>query len=227
MKNNLNFTRGEWVAALVLLAVILASYIIYYMYDIEKTPPVDMSGRAEVLVAFNERQAALKDSMEEAYKLRYERRPYACQDTNPKFKKTEKKPMYEIVKIDLNHCDTNDIVVVPTFGSKRAARLVEYRDRVGGFYSLEQLREVYVLQNIDMALMEKYFWVRANDVRKININTASYKELSSHPYFDAYLTKTIINYRTKNGKIDSFEKLQQITHAYPELMDKLKHYVVF
>ena len=139
----------------------------------------------------------------------------------------QREPMYEIVKINLNHCDSTDITVVPMFGSKRAARLVEYRDKLGGFHSLSQLREVFVLQDIPMDLLEKYFVVHPADIRKININTATYKEMVNHPYFDAYLTKTILNYRSRNGDITSFEELQQITHAYPELMEKLRWYVVF
>ncbi len=227
MKKNLNFTRGEWVAALVLLALVLASYLVYYLYDTKSPPPLDYARYEAAFDSFNNQQAALRDSAENAWKQRYERRPYVRGDTNSKFKKTPKAPLYDIVKVDLNRCDTNDIVVVPQFGSKRAARLVEYRDRLGGFYSLNQIREVYVLQDIDMQLVEKYFYLGPSEVRKININTASYKELVSHPYFDAYLTKVILNYRGKNGNITSFEQLQSITHAYPELMDKLKHYVVF
>ena len=59
----------------------------------------------------------------------------------------------------------------------------------------------YVLQGIPMDLLEKYFVLHANEVRKININTATYAEMVRHPYFDAYLTKTILNYRSKNGDI--------------------------
>ena len=131
------------------------------------------------------------------------------------------------MKIDLNRCDTSDIMRVPTFGSKRAQKLVEYRERLGGFYSLAQVREVFVLQDMDVSHLEKYFYVNAGDVRKININTATYKEMVAHPYFDAYLTKTILHYREQHGAIHSLEELQQVTHAYPELMEKLRHYVVF
>lgn len=230
MKRNINFARGEWVAALVLLAFILGSYIVYYCYDSRKESTVQMDEYAAFCDEFNQRQLEIKDSIDNAYQHRYDKSParyYTSGDTNPKNKFPEKKPMYDIVKIDLNRCDTNDIMNVPQFGSKRAAKLVEYRDRLGGFYSLEQLKEVYVLQSIELSFLEKYFYVRENEVRKININEATYKQLISHPYFDAYLTKTILNYRNKKGRISSLTELQQVTHAYPELMDKLRHYVTF
>ena len=228
MKWNMNFTRGEWVAVLALLALMLAGYLFCALYDSPR-PVEDMKQYAAVFEDFNRRQALLRDSLEavRAQRGRDYSRPWSTRDTNPKNGKVVKKPMYDIVKLDLNRCDTGDIVVVPLFGSKRAARLVEYRERLGGFYSLAQVQEVFVLQDMDISHMEKYFYVNAGDVRKININTATYKEMVSHPYFDAYLTKTILHYREQHGAIHSLEELQQVTHAYPELMEKLKHYVVF
>lgn len=228
MKWNMNFTRGEWVAALALLALMLAGYLFYALYD-RPRPVAEMGRYAAVFEEFNRQQALLRDSLEAARAQRGHdySRPWSVRDTNPKNGRSVKKPMYDIVKLDLNRCDTGDIVVVPLFGSKRAARLVEYRDKLGGFYSLAQVREVYVLQDMDISHMEKYFYVNSGDVRKININTATYKEMVSHPYFDAYLTKTILHYREQHGAIHSLEELQQVTHAYPELMEKLRHYVVF
>lgn len=227
MKNNINFTRGEWVAALALLAFTMAGYLFYYLYDRQRLPQMELGVYAAQFESFNQQQALLSDSLAKTKAARWRPDWSAPPDSSRKRAGDGRKPLYDIVKIDINRCDTDDIVVVPLFGSKRAARLVEYRDRLGGFYSLEQIREVYVLQDMDMEHVAKYFTLCPGDVRKININTASYKELVSHPYFDAYLAKTILNFREKHGKIDSFEQLQQITHAYPELMEKLRHYIVF
>ncbi|MCR4681535.1 MAG: helix-hairpin-helix domain-containing protein [Bacteroidales bacterium] len=230
MKTKFDFTQGEWVAALLLLAIILCSYLFYFLYDTERPPLLDAKEYMAEFEAFNVRQEQLRDSIERArdassafYRNHY--RQY--DDTLPGKGKRPKKPLYDIVRIDLNRCDSTDILVVPMFGSKRAARLVEYRDKLGGFYSLSQLQEVYVLQGIPEDLLQKYFVIYPEAVRKLNVNTATYKEMSQHPYFDAYLTKTIIAYREKSGGIHSFEELQRVTHAYPELMDKLRHYVVF
>ena len=229
MKTNFNFTKGEWAGAMALAALILSSYLIYYLYDGNQKEPYDFTAFEAQVEAFEAEQTRLADSLAAARARgrTYERRRYAWGDTNPRNGKYERKPMYEVVRLDLNRCDTDAIKTVPQFGSKRAAKLVEYRDKLGGFYSFEQLKEVYVLQSIDTALLRKYFFLRPGDVRKINLNTATYKELIQHPYFDAYLTKTILAYREKHGAIHSFTELQEITHAYPELMERLRHYVEF
>jgi len=213
------------VAAMILLAVILASYLFYYLYDGHREPPYDPSEYAALFTAFEQEQQRLSDSAEAARAGRHGRHwQYDSRDTQPKQRKQR---LYDIVKIELNSCDSTDLTVVPGFGSKRAARLVEYRDRLGGFHSFSQLREVYVLQNMDEEIWNTYLTINTSKITKININTATYQEIIKHPYFDAYLTKTILNYRQKNGRITSPEQLQRITHAYPELMEKLKPYLEY
>ena len=142
-------------------------------------------------------------------------------------KKQPQKPQYAIVKVELNRADTSDITRIPQFGSKRAQKIVEYRDKLGGFYSLAQLQEIYILQNINLEYVEKYFTADRRLIRKININQCDYKTLISHPYFDSYLTKTILNYRQHNGPIRDMSHLRDITHIYAELEEKLQWYIEF
>lgn len=142
-------------------------------------------------------------------------------------RKQPQKPQYAIVKVELNRADTSDIMRIPGFGSKRAQKIVEYRDKLGGFYSLAQLKEIYILQNIKLEYVEKYFTADRQLIRKININQCDYKTLIAHPYFDSYLTKTILNYRQQNGPIRDMAHLRDITHIYAELEEKLVWYVEF
>ena len=142
-------------------------------------------------------------------------------------RKQPQKPQYAIVKVELNRADTSDIMRIPGFGSKRAQKIVEYRDKLGGFYSLAQLKEIYILQNIKLEYVEKYFTADRQLIHKININQCDYKTLIAHPYFDSYLTKTILNYRQQNGPIRDMAHLRDITHIYAELEEKLVWYVEF
>lgn len=228
MKTKSYFTRGEYMAGLVLLVIIAASYSFYYLFDGQK--PVDRESlfREEEFRQFAAEQQLLKDSIDSAKSaLRQNYVRFARSDFSPADTIRKKKAMYEIVKLDINKCDTDELKVLPMFGSKRAAALVSYRDRLGGFYDFSQLKEVYALKSLESDFLSRYFFVIPSSVKKIDINTATYQDMVKHPYFDAYLTKTILNYRQKNGRINSYDELQSITHAYPELMERLKHYVVF
>ncbi|MCL2434870.1 MAG: helix-hairpin-helix domain-containing protein [Lentimicrobiaceae bacterium] len=234
----LKFTRGEWIAATILLLFIILQLLFSVFYEARSSKPADFTEFKELLIQFEARQQFLEDSIENARKENYtnkyqqNRKEYAPNDSsrnrnNTPFEKQEKKPQYAIVKLELNACDTSDIVVVPQFGSKRAQKLVEYRENLGGFYAFEQIKEVYILQNIDIEFLNKYFTLDLSLVRKININTATYKELVAHPYIDAYLAKVIINHRDKKGKFTSMEEVQKVTHAYQELIEKLQYYIDF
>jgi DNA uptake protein ComE-like DNA-binding protein len=232
-----NFTRGEWIAATILLLFIVGQLLFSFLYEGRPSPPVDFTEFKELVAQFESRQQFIEDSMENARKEYYAHRYpknkkeytsyHASTYKNIPFEKQEKKPQYSIVKLELNLCDTSEIVVVPQFGSKRAQKLVEYREKLGGFYAFEQVKEVFILQNIEVAFLEKYFTLDVSLIRKININSASYKELVAHPYIDSYLAKIIVNHREKKGKFASMEEIQKATNAYQELIEKLKYYIDF
>jgi DNA uptake protein ComE-like DNA-binding protein len=141
--------------------------------------------------------------------------------------KNTRKVEYTIVKIDLNHCDTSDIKSIPMFGSARAKKVIEYRDQLGGFHSVQQLKEIYILQELEVDFLNQYFFVQNNDYQKIKINSISYADLKNHPYFDAYLAKQVIKYREKTGPISSLEELQKATNAYASLIEKMRPYISF
>jgi len=234
----LNFTRGEWIAATILLLFIILQLLFSVFYEARSSKPADFTKFKELLTQFEARQQQIEDSIEnarkESYTNRYQqnRKESVPNDSsrnrnNIPFEKQEKKPQYAIVKLELNACDTSDIVVVPQFGSKRAQKLVEYRENLGGFYSFEQIKEVYILQNVEVEFLKKYFTLDLSLIRKTNINTATYKELVAHPYIDAYLAKLIINHREKKRKFTSMEEVQKVTNAYQELIEKLRHYIEF
>jgi len=234
----LNFTKGEWIAATILLLFIILQLLFAVLYEARPDKPVDFNDFKELAAQFEARQQLLDDSVESARKERYSnsyqqnKKQYYPYDSsknknNIPFEKQDKKPQYAIVKLELNECDTSDIVVVPQFGSKRAQKLVEYRENLGGFYAFEQVKEVFILQNIEVEFLKKYFTLNPSLVRKININTASYKELTAHPYIDSYLAKLMINYREKKGGFSSMEEVQKATNAYQELIEKLRYYIEF
>ena len=214
MTSFFRFTAGEWAASALIGLLLLAGILFYFLYENTAVAYTGSAEYQEILAQFEQEQQHLSDTAKKAF-------------SGDSLKKQPKKQLYDIVKVELNRADTTDIMRIPQFGSKRAQRIVEYRDRLGGFYSLAQLQEIYILQNINVEYLEKYFTIDRRQIRKININQCDYKTLVSHPYFDSYLTKTILNYRQKNGPIRDMAQLRDITHIYAELEEKLQWYIEF
>jgi DNA uptake protein and related DNA-binding proteins len=252
MKSFFRFTAGEWAASALIGLLLLAGILFYFLYENNSVAHAGSAEYQELSYKFELEQQRLKDSMKAAHTKDYRitglrnekgtglqgytprtgRDPSYRYDKSKAFsgdslKKQPQKPQYTIVKVELNRADTSDIMRIPQFGSKRAQKIVEYRDKLGGFYSLAQLQEIYILQNINLEYVDKYFTADRKLIRKININQCDYKTLVSHPYFDSYLTKTILNYRQKNGPIRDMSQLRDITHIYAELEEKLQWYIEF
>jgi competence ComEA-like helix-hairpin-helix protein len=149
-------------------------------------------------------------------------------EREPRREYSSEKPSQPAVtkKVELNTADTSDLKELRGIGSGYAKRIVKYRQQLGGFYKPEQLLEVY---GFTQELYEKVapnIIIDGDELRKININTATLDQLKRHPYLDYYQAKAIVNYREKYGKFASVDDLLKTNLIYQETFDKIKPYLV-
>lgn len=78
-----------------------------------------------------------------------------------------KKPLM----VTINDADTSAFIALPGIGSKLSARIVAFRDKLGGFYSVEQIGETWGLADSTFQKIKGRLQV-SGEVRKINVNTA-------------------------------------------------------
>lgn len=118
----------------------------------------------------------------------------------------------QIFKIqDLNEASINDLLKINGIGQKLASRIIAYRELVSGFTFDDQLYEVYYLRKEQANLILKRFRVMTKpEIKKININDASFKEVLHTPYINYNLTKKIFNYRDQVKLILSLNELKTI-----------------
>ena len=223
MKPFFNFTAGELSGAITITVIIFILTIFqFFLGNRVKNAPIPEKFLA-LAAQFESQQSSFGTG--NGYERVYSE--YEHQDSIKKYPKKDKKLEYELVKLNINQCDTFDIKGIPQFGSARAAKLVEYRDQMGGFHSLKQIQEVFILQSIELEFLEQYFFVNPKEIKKIKINSISYEDLKKHPYFDAYLSKQVLKYREKSGPIRNIEEFQKATNAYGTLVEKVKEYLEF
>lgn len=106
--------------------------------------------------------------------------------------------------IDINAADTAELKKIPGIGSYRAKAIIAYRERLGGFISVSQLNEI---NNMPDSLAA-WFYVR-NDFRprQTDLNTASMKEMTRHPYMTKEMAKAILSHRKKYGRFNSWDEM--------------------
>ncbi len=88
--------------------------------------------------------------------------------------------------LDINSCDSVALVGLPGIGPVLSARILKYRNLLGGFASVEQLKEVYGLPEETYDIIEGRLFADSSGIRKIKINTAVYRELNRIPYIEKY-----------------------------------------
>ena len=125
--------------------------------------------------------------------------------------------------IPLNTADTTTLKKVPGIGSAFARAIVRRRDRLGGFYSREQLLEIDGFPADALPYMK----VDASSLRKISVNSLTYSQLRQHPYINFYQARDILDYRRLNGKVKSLSDLRLLKSFSPDDLKRLKPYLDF
>ena len=126
----------------------------------------------------------------------------------------------KIVFIDINKATKEDLIKIYGIGEAISLRILKQKESIGGFVSMEQMKDVWGLSPEVIENLNKYFEVKVMpDFKKIAINNASLKELSQFSYFRYTLAKEIVTYRSMNGDIKNIEDLTKIK-GFP--VDKAK-----
>jgi competence ComEA-like helix-hairpin-helix protein len=131
------------------------------------------------------------------------------------------------VLVNINSADTTELKSLKGIGSKLSQRIVKFRINAGGFYSIDQLTEVYGLKPELFEQIRPFVTVDENYI-KININTATAEQLKNHPYIYKWnIANAIVNYRTKHGKYTKVEDLKKTDLVTDEICRKIAPYLIF
>lgn len=138
----------------------------------------------------------------------------------PTYTKAEKK----IITVDINKADTSAFIALPGIGSKLAARIVNFRDKLGGFYSVDQVAETYSLSDSTFQKIKGSLQL-SGAVKKLNVNTATKDDLKTHPYIKWNLANAIVEYRNQHGNFKSLDDLKNIVLIDEATFEKIAHYL--
>jgi competence protein ComEA len=125
----------------------------------------------------------------------------------------------EPLALDINTATSEELQQLPSIGAGWAARIVKYRHALGGFISIDQVAEIYNFPDSTFQKIRPLLRLQATSPRleQININTATFEELSRHPYLSKGQARAIIRWREEQ-KDAKFRKVEFIL-AIPELDD--------
>lgn len=128
--------------------------------------------------------------------------------------------------IDINTADSAAWVALNGIGPGFAKRIMTYREKLGGFYLVDQLKEVYGLDSLWVKENKALLKVGAGVYRLLKINQVEWKDFK-HPYLPYEQSKVVLAYRKQHGMIKDFDMLQQIQLLDLEAWRRIRPYLSF
>lgn len=128
-----------------------------------------------------------------------------------------------LTQVDLNTADTTLLKRIPGVGSYTASRIVAMRTRLGGYHSTSQIQ---TLLNISSDLLE-WFTVSNPEIRRININTATFNQLRQHPHIGYDHARDLSRYVRLYGKIKDVQQLRSSNIFTDDELTLLQPYIEF
>jgi len=143
---------------------------------------------------------------------------------------TDNKPVYETKKyspaiVDINTADTTAFIALPGIGSKLSQRIISFRDKLGGFYKIEQIAETFGLPDSTYQKIKTRLVLNDPSVKRLNVNTASIDELKSHPYLRYNIANAIVQYKNQHGNFASLDDLKKVILVTDEVFTKIYPYL--
>ena len=124
-------------------------------------------------------------------------------------------------KQDLNFVKEEDLTKLGIYKNN----ILKYRDQLGGFVALEQVREVKNIDEQTLKILEEYTFVDKNFIpKKLKINSDEFKVLLKHPYLGFEDVKSICKYR-RFEKIKDVEVLKKEKLLKEETLNKIIPYL--
>jgi len=127
--------------------------------------------------------------------------------------------------IELNKATEEQLVALPMIGDFLAKKIIERRQQLGGYHSLEQLLEIKFLDVSKLDVIRPFLTIDFNEVKLININTCTVEDLQKHPYISWNVANSIIKMRVYLKKYTNFDQLLESRLISIELLEKITPYL--
>ena len=138
-----------------------------------------------------------------------------------------KNPVRKRPVLNLNICDSASLVALPGIGPVLSSRIIKYRNLIGGYVSVDQLKEVYGLPEETFEMISARVEADSLTIREIRINEWDYRQLIRHPYFERSEVSAILKYRELNGRISGIREMIENNLVSVETAKRIRPYLEF
>lgn len=126
-----------------------------------------------------------------------------------------------LTKLNINTASIEELDKLPLIGEGRAKAITSYRDKLGGFMSIDQLLEVKCIPDSVFQVLQSYIFTDGKINRPVNINADSL----FHPYLPKSFAKMIVSYRQQHGNYQRIEDLRILLLYDDKIIRKIAPYL--
>lgn len=133
-------------------------------------------------------------------------------------------PQKQNKPILINTAGAEELMQLRGIGNGYANRIIKYREILGGYYKVEQLKEVYGMSDSLYEAIKPFIVVEPEHIKLIAINSAGEQELYKHPYIRK-MAKYVVSYRNEIGGFKQVEDFKQVPLINEEIYRKIVPYL--
>jgi competence protein ComEA len=116
-----------------------------------------------------------------------------------------------MLSIDINAAGVEEWKALPGIGEVIGNRIIKYRERLGGFLSVAEVKRTYGISDSLFEKISGQLRFSPASLPKFNVNTASLYELRSKLGISFAAAKAIIGNREQRGAYGSLEEIRNVT----------------
>jgi len=135
---------------------------------------------------------------------------------------TNNKP---VQPVDINMATAQQLMELPGMDHLIPYRVIKFRDKLGGFLRVEQVKETYGMSDSVYQSILPYLKIESTTIKKINLNSTNGYELNMHPYINRDISQAIIIYRTQHGVYQKVEDIRKIVFITEKMYQKIAPYL--
>lgn len=131
-----------------------------------------------------------------------------------------------IESVELNSVTREALIDLPGIGAFYADKIISYRENLGGYVSIEQLREIWKFEEyVHLEHLEQFLTVDSRIIERLDLNNSTFEQLKNHPYISYSVANSIVKMRKAHGDYYDLEELLESKLIDRELFEKIRTYL--
>lgn len=129
-----------------------------------------------------------------------------------------------LVKVNINSADTAQWMALPGIGPVLSKRIIAFREKLGGFYSVDQIAKTYGLSPEVFEMIKPNLRILSKP-KLTDLTTATQSQLAGVPYISEKQARVMIQYFERHGRPESFDDLSALYIADSLWLSRIKPYL--